>query len=86
MKGMPALLVTQFQFFDHVSVPLDIEFFKVIQQSSSLPHHLQKTAAGVIVLSVFLEMIGESLDASGQDSDLYFRGTSIGLVLLELLN
>ena len=34
----------------------------------------------MVVVLVLLQMLGELLDALGQDCDLYFRRTGVGLV------
>src|SRR5206468_2454740 len=40
----------------------------------------QQAATGVVVVLVLLEMLGEIGDASGQERDLRFRRTGVGLV------
>lgn len=42
--------------------------------------HLVKTAAAVVVLLVGLQMLGQAVDAVGQNGDLYLRGTGVTLV------
>ena len=42
--------------------------------------HLQKTAAAVVVLLVGLQMLGQAVDAEGQNGDLYLGGTGVTLV------
>ena len=42
--------------------------------------HLQKTAAAVVVLLIGLQMLGQAVDAVGQNSDLYLGRTGVTLV------
>ena len=42
--------------------------------------HLEQTAAAVVVLLVGLQMLGQAVDAVGQNGDLYLRGTGVTLV------
>ena len=52
----------------------------VVQQAAALADHLEEAAAGVVVLLVDLEVLGELSDALGEDGDLDLRGTGIRLV------
>lgn len=38
----------------------------------SVGHHAQQSAPGVVVLSVFLQMVGKFIDAFGEESHLDF--------------
>ncbi len=54
-------------------VARDVFAFQVVEESASLSHHEHDTAPRVIILVILLEMIFESLDAIGEDGDLYLR-------------
>ena len=45
-----------------------------------MTNHLQQATTGMMVLLVLLQMLREVLDASRQNSDLYFRLTRVTLV------
>jgi hypothetical protein len=62
------------------SVALDVLSHQIIKQFSALTDHLEKPAAGVIVLGVCLEMLGELRDALGENGNLHLGRTCIGLV------
>src|ERR1700759_303172 len=58
-------------------VALGILGLDVIKQATTLRHHLDHAAAGMIVLGVGLEVFGEIGDALRQDRDLHFRRAGI---------
>src|SRR5665213_2000061 len=54
---------------------------QVIEQRAALAHHLEQATAGMVVLDVGLEMLGEIVDAFGKDRHLNFGRSGIaGLV------
>ena len=63
-------LSSQFQPLDDLVVFSDISPLEVIEQFSSSGDHFQQSAPGMIVLFVYLEMLGELIDALGQQRDL----------------
>ena len=42
--------------------------------------HLEQAAAGMVVLFVGLEMLGQIVDPPGQDGDLHLRGAGVALM------
>src|SRR5215510_7082239 len=52
---------------------------QIVEEAAALRHELQETTAGVVVLLVVLEMLGQVLDALRQDCDLDFRRTGVAL-------
>lgn len=59
---------------------------EVAEQAAAVAYHLQESAAGVVVLLVLLQVLGDLLDFLSQDCYLYFRGTGVVLMHLELLD
>ncbi len=46
-----------------------------------MTNHLQQTTAGMVVMLVLLQMLGELCNALGQNRNLYLRRTGIGIML-----
>ena len=55
-------------------------------EAAALVDHCDEAAAGAEVLLVNLEVLGEFLDASGQQGDLNLDGTAVIVGALELLD
>ena len=53
---------------------------QVVEHIPALTDHLQQAAAGVVVLLVDLQMLGQVGDTAGEDGNLHLRGTGIALV------
>src|SRR5579871_3142760 len=58
-------------------VALDVLRLHIVEQAATLRHHLDHAAAGMIVLGVGLEVLGEVGDALRQDRDLHLRRTGV---------
>src|SRR6185312_10764543 len=69
----------QAQARDQRLVPLGILGLDIVEQTAPFRHHLDHAPAGMIVLHVVLEMLGEIGDALGEDGDLDFRRTGVTL-------
>ena len=65
---------------------IDVFFFQIVQKTSAGTDHLQKTAAGVMVLLIDLEVLVEVIDAFGQKRNLNLGRTRIALVQRVLCN
>ena len=61
-------------------------FSKAARELRKLTDELQKTSAGVEVLLVDLQVLGEVTDTNGQDCNLNLRRTGVLLVLAVLLD
>ena len=73
-------LLTDIQLSDQSAVAVDVLLLQVSQHGTALTNHLQQAAAGVVVLLVNLQVLGELLDAGGQNCNLNLRGTGVGSV------
>jgi hypothetical protein len=56
-------LPAQSQPAHYLVVSLDVNPLQVIEQTAALRDHLQQTSARMIILLVYLEMLGEFVDA-----------------------
>ena len=70
-------LLTQLQRIDELAVGGDVGALEVVKELTAAAHHLQKTAAGVMILHVFLEVTGQTVDAGGEKSHLDFGRTRV---------
>ena len=77
---MNKYLLSDAELSDDSSVTLDVLLLQVSEHVAALTNHLQQATTGMVVVLVLLQMLGELLDALGQDCDLYFRRTGVGLV------
>ena len=82
---MPRLL-TDAQSRDDGTVSLDIYLGQVVEQRAALTDHLEEAAAGVMVLLVDLEVLGEVVDSPGEKSDLYLGRAGVTLMSRILLH
>ena len=65
---------------DDALVTIKVLALEVVQQPAAFADHLDQSEARVIVLRVRPEVIGQLLDALGEDSDLDFRGACVRIV------
>jgi hypothetical protein len=79
-------LFSQSKALNDRSVTLQILFLHIVQKPSPLADELQQPPAGMVVLFMLLEMIGQIGDASTQERDLNFRRSRIGCVQLEIID
>src|SRR5687767_622144 len=75
-------LLAQAEALDERAVRLDVGALEVVEQPATLAHELEEPAAGMEILRVLLEMLGEHVDALGLDRDLDFRRSGIALSAL----
>jgi len=68
-----ARLLLKTEFFDNGVVTFLVVALQVLQMRAAVCNHLQESAAGVLVLKVFLQMRGQFVNALRQNSDLYLR-------------
>ena len=68
------------QLGDDGAVPLDVHLLEVAEEVAPMSYHLQKSPAAVVILHVGSQMLGQGVDAVGQDSDLDFRRAGVTLM------
>ena len=73
-------LLTQTQLSDQGTVTVDVLLLQIGQQIAAAADHLEQAAAAVVVMLVGLEVLGQVVDTSGQQSNLNLRRTGVTLV------
>ena len=79
-------LLTQAELCNDCTIAVDVLLGEVVEKASALADHHQKAAAGMVVLLVLTQMLGQGVDPGGEDSDLDLGRTGIagmGCVLLD---
>ena len=74
------ILLTDTQLGDQSTITVDVLLCQIVQHAAALTDHHQQTTAGVVVVLVGAQVLGQLVDASGQDSDLNLGGTGIAFV------
>ena len=75
-------LLSDVQPLDEIGVALGVFALEVIEQPSSLSYQLQQPPAGMVILCVDLEMLGEVVDALAEERDLNLRRARVTVVCL----
>ena len=76
------LLPANTQVRDHLTITLDVALLQVVQKAATLADHLQQATAGVVVLAVDLEVLGEVADALREQGDLDLGRTGVVIAAL----
>src|SRR4029434_9407888 len=61
-------------------VAVRILALEIVEESASLADQLQKASPGMMVLRMYLEMLGQVIDALAQERHLNFRRSCVGVV------
>ena len=72
----------------HILILRRLVHAEVREQFATLGDHAEETAAGRVILLVFVEVLGEQIDLLGENRDLHLRGSRVllvGAVLLDQL-
>ena len=72
--------------FDDGTVSFDVVLEEIVEELSSLTDHLLHTSAGMVVLGVLLEMLGELGDSLGEDGDLNLGRAGVAFVYCEFFD
>jgi hypothetical protein len=62
------------------AVSLDVIFLDVVEQASAPPNQHEQPSAGMVVLFVDLQMLGQILNAMGEQSNLDFGAAGVGIM------
>ena len=73
-------LLTDTQLGDQGTVTVDVLVGQIVQHLAALTNHHQQTTAGVVVVLVYTQVIGQLVDSGGQDGNLDFGRTGVALV------
>ena len=76
-RGAAFGLLAKTELRDQIGVALVIFALEKIEQRAALVDHHQQAAARMIVLRVGLEMVGQRVDAAGEDRDLDLGRTRV---------
>src|SRR5690606_38216359 len=68
---------TQAQLLDQALVALVVLALEIVEQAAAAVDQLQEAAAAVVILLVDLEVLGQLLDAGGQQGDLDLRRAGV---------
>ena len=79
-------LLSQTQLLNDLAVTLDVLLRQVAEEVLSVAYHLLKTSLGMEILGVLLQMLGEVVDALGEDRDLHLGRAGVALIDLIGLN
>ena len=79
-------LLTDTESRDDGAVSLNVDRGQIVEQRAALTDHLEEAAAGVMILLVDLQVLGEVVDALGKQSDLYLGRACVTLVSSVLLH
>src|SRR5260370_4318659 len=71
---------------DDGAVALGVLALEVLEKAPALADEHQETPSGVVILGVLLEVIGEAVDALGEERDLHLGRPRIAFVDAELLD
>ena len=74
------ILLTDTQLGDQSTVTVDVLVCQIVQHLAALTDHHQQTTTGVVVMLVGTQVLGQLVDASGQDGDLNFGGAGVAFV------
>ena len=69
--------LTDAQLGNDSAVALDVLGHQIVQHLAALTDHLQQAAAGVVVLLVDLQVLGELVDTGSEDGDLDLGGAGV---------
>ena len=70
-------LLAQTEFRDQIAVALNILVPQIVQKLSPLADQLQKACAGMEILLMTLEMVGQIVDPRKQENHLNFRESRV---------
>src|SRR2546422_10409185 len=76
-------LMAENELVDELPVLREIAALQVLQQAAAAADHAQQTALPVVVLGVDPEVLGEAVDALGEQRDLNPAGAGVPLVRSE---
>src|SRR5215212_5939333 len=76
-------LAAQTELADERAIPLQVLLLEVVQEAPAAAHQHQEAAAGVMVVLVLAQVVGEVVDATGEHRDLDLGRSRVPLVLPE---
>ncbi len=83
---MTPRLSAESESLDECLVSLGIGPLQIAQQPTTLTDELHQTSSGVVVMLVLTQMLGQNIDAFGEQSDLYFGRAGVAFMLAKLFD
>ena len=74
-------LLTQTQSLNDSTVAGNVALLQVVQEGTTLTYQAGQSALGAVVLAVLLHVLGEVLDAEGEQCDLALSATCVSSTL-----
>lgn len=74
------VLLTYAELFNDSAVSFNIVLLKIGKKVSSVTYHFKKTAIGMAILRVNLQVSVKLIDSGGKQSNLYLRRTGVALM------
>jgi hypothetical protein len=62
---------------NELAVLVSVGALQIIEQLAPLADHLEQSPAGMVILDIALEVIGQAVDAGGEKRNLHFRGSGV---------
>src|SRR4029453_815099 len=78
LSGLCGSLPAQDELLDEGAVSLDVLSLEVVEETPSLAPELEEPTAGIVVLRVRPQMLGQVVDPSGEEGNLSLCRTSVG--------
>ncbi|MDB5189439.1 MAG: hypothetical protein JWL82_396 [Parcubacteria group bacterium] len=85
-RRFQADLLLEAEFLDKRGITTLVTLLKIAKMSAAIGHHLQKTAATVEILKIFLKVFREFLDFAGQHRNLYLGRAGVQVMTCHLLD
>ena len=85
-SALASCLLTDTESGDDRTISLDVDLDQIVEQRTALTDHLEEAAAGVMMLLVDLEVLGQVVDPLGKERDLNLGRTCVTLVSSILLH
>jgi len=83
LYGYDYVLSLEVQFFNDLLVCRRLLFLQISQKLPAAGNHLEKTATGMVILRILLQMRRKLVDLPRNDGDMNSRGPRVRFVLLE---
>lgn len=84
--GTGSGLTAELEYFDDLLVFGGVLLAQVAEEAAAAPNKLEQTATGVMVVFMNLEVLGEVLDASGEQTDLDTGRAGVVFVVTEFVD
>ena len=84
--ALKPILLTNSELRNGRTVTLDVLLHQVVEKVAAVTNHFEQAAAGMVILLMDFQMLGQVVDSLSEDRDLDFRGTGVFFVNLVICN